>query len=201
MSLSSEIGNSTSAADDYVESKAQPLWHVIVLNVMTMSAYSFVWFWKTWHILAAHAQTIDLDTPADPVILKFRNISPALRGLGSLVPGLQLYLTSLLFTRVAELYPRKNSVVHKRPLLFGILMTCTMVALFYLYKLPGAFFLLFLLYVAPIVLAQSWLNAYWKTQESPDVLVRQAFSATELVFLILGAVLLGLIVTGFAIAH
>jgi len=187
--------------DDFVESKAQPLWHVIVLNALTLSTYTIIWFWKTWRDLAEHANSIDLDAPADPAILKLRNASPTLRTLGALVPVLQLYLTSMLFTRAAELYPRKNSIVHKFPIATGMLMTLVMFACFWLYKLPGAFMLLFLLYIGPFVLAQSWLNAYWKTQEPPDTLVRQAFSASELACLILGAVLLGLIVTGFAIIH
>jgi hypothetical protein len=187
--------------DDFVESKAQPLWHVIVLNILTMSAYTIIWFWKTWRDLAEHANSIDMDAPADPVVMKLRNVSPALRTLGALIPVLQLFLTSLLFTRVAQLYPRKTSVVHKYPAAIGILMTLVMFGCFSLYKLPGAFMLLFLLYVAPFVLAQSWLNAYWKTQEPPNTLVRQAFSSGELASLILGAVLLGLMVTRFAIIH
>ncbi len=201
MSTSPEIGKTENVLDDDIESKAQPLWHVIVLNVLTMSAYTVVWFWKTWKDLAQHAEKIDLDAPADPALLKFRKVSPLLRTLGALIPGLQLYLTSLLFTRVAELYPRKNSIVRKQPVLIGVLMTVYMFVVFHLYRLPGPFMLCFLLYVAPFVLAQSWLNAYWKTQEAPEAILRQAFSAGELASLILGAVLLGLIVTGFAIAH
>jgi len=201
MSSSPEIEKPSSPMDDFVESKAQPLWHVIVLNVLTMSAYTIIWFWKTWRDLAEHANSIDLDAPADPAILKLRNASPALRTLGALIPVLQLFLTSMLFARVAELYPRKNSIVHKYPLATGILMTLVMFVCFSLYKLPGAFMLLFLLYIAPFVLAQNWLNAYWKTQEPPNTLIRQAFSAGELASLILGAVLLGLMVTRFAIIH
>ncbi len=201
MSSSPEFRKTETVLDDHVESKVQPLWHVVVLNVLTMSAYTVVWFWKTWKDLAVHAQNIDLDAPAESALLKCRKISPLLRTMGALIPGLQLYLTSVLFTRVAELYPRKNSIVRKQPILIGILMTVAMFAFFHLYKLPGAFMLMFLLYVAPFVLAQYWLNAYWKTQEPPGVIVRQAFSAGELASLICGAVLLGLIVTGFAIAH
>lgn len=187
--------------DEFVESKAQPLWHVIVLNVLTLSAYSVIWFWKTWRDLAEHANSIDMDVPANPALLKLRNTSPILRTLGALVPGLQLYLTSVLFTRVAQLYPQQDSFVHRNPIATGMLMTLVMFACFHLYKLPGSFMLLFLLYVAPFVLAQKWLNDYWKTQEPPNRLVRQAFSSGELASLILGAVLLGLMVTGFAISH
>lgn len=185
--------------DDYVESKAQPLWHVVVLNILTLSAYTIIWFWKTWRDLAQHANSIDMDVPADPVVLKLRNISPIWRTLGALVPGLQIVLTSLLFTRIAQLYPDKTSYAYKHPIAVGILMTIVLDACLWLYRLPGAFMLLFLLSCAPFVLAQYWMNAYWKTQEPPNTLVRQAFSAGELASLILGAVLLGLIVTHFAI--
>lgn len=185
--------------DDFVESKAQPLWHVIVLNILTMSAYTIVWFWKTWRDLAQHANSIDMDVPADPVVLKLRNVSPFLRTLGALVPGLQIVLTSLLFTRIAQLNPDKTSFAYKHPIAVGILMTIVLVGCLSLYRLPGPFMLLFLLGIAPFVLAQSWLNSFWKTKEPPNTLVRQAFTAGELASLILGAVLLGLIVTHFAI--
>lgn len=201
MSPSSEAAKPEHASEDFIESKAQPLWHVLVLNVLTMSAYSLIWFWKTWKILADHANALDADAPANPALLKLRNASPMLLTMGSLVPIVQLYLTSMLFTRIAQLYPRKNSRIRQHPIATGILMTATMFGFFMLYKLPGAFMLLFLLYVGPFVLAQKWLNDYWKTQEPPDTLVRQAFSAGELASLILGAVLLGLVMTRFVIMH
>ncbi|MBS1953499.1 MAG: DUF4234 domain-containing protein [Cyanobacteria bacterium SZAS-4] len=199
MPASTKVDKSPTPMDDFVESKAQPLWHVIVLNILTMSAYTIVWFWKTWRDLAQHANSIDMDVPADPVVLKLRNISPFLRTLGALIPGLQIVLTSLLFTRIAQLYPEKTSFAYKHPITVGILLTIALFGCLSLYRLPGPFMLLFLLCSAPFVLAQSWLNAYWKTQEPPNTLVRQAFTAGELASLILGAVLLGLIVTHFAI--
>lgn len=201
MSPSSTATKSGSPLGDFIESKAQPLWHVIVLNVVTMSAYSIVWFWKTWRDLADHANAINMDLPANPALIKLRNTSPILRTMGALVPILQLFLTSVLFTRVAQLYPRPDSLVHKNPIATGIVMTLIMFGCLSLYKLPGPFMMLFLLYVVPFVIAQKWLNEYWETQEPPNSLVRQAFSAGELAALILGAVLVGLIVTRFAIMH
>lgn len=201
MSPASTATKSGSPLGDFVESKAQPLWHVVVLNVVTMSAYSIVWFWKTWRDLADHANAIDMDLPANPALLKLRNTSPILRTMGVLVPIWQLYLTSTLFSAIAQLYPAPDTFAHKNPIATGMIMTLVMFGCLSLYRLPGAFMLLFLLYVTPLVIAQKWLNDYWKTQEPPNTLVRQAFSAGELAGLILGAVLLGLIVTHFAIMH
>ncbi|MFN8553368.1 MAG: hypothetical protein U0103_17980 [Candidatus Obscuribacterales bacterium] len=201
MSPSSTATKSGSPLGDFIESKAQPLWHVVVLNVVTMSAYSIVWFWKTWRDLADHANAIDMDLPANPALLKLRNTSPILRTMGVLVPIWQLYLTSTLFSAIAQLYPAPDTFAHKNPIATGMIMTLVMFGCMSLYRLPGAFMLLFLLYVTPLVIAQKWLNDYWKTQEPRNTLVRQAFSAGELAALILGAVLLGLIVTHFAIMH
>jgi hypothetical protein len=187
--------------DDFVQSKAQPLWHVIVLNVLTLSAYMLVWFWKTWRDLADHANAIDMDVPSNPALLKLRNISPVLRTLGGLVPILQLFLTSVLFTRIAALYPEPDSIAHKNPIASGMIMTLLVFGCLSLYRLPGPFMFLFLLYVAPFVVAQKWLNAYWRSQEPPNAILRQAFTAGELTGLILGAVLLGLMVTRFAVMH
>lgn len=185
---------------DAMQSKVQPLWHVAVLNVFTMFTYSIVWFYKTWKDLAVHAQAVDrIKVPADPALKHFQKVSPTLRAIGALVPVLQLYLTSLLFFRVAQLYPDKNSLVHKRALPLGILLTAAMVSLLYLSQLPDGFRLLYLLAAAPLILVQHWVNAYWRTQEPPDAIVRHAFSTGELVSLILGAILLGLNVTGLAV--
>ncbi|HEY9731668.1 MAG TPA: hypothetical protein V6C89_07135 [Drouetiella sp.] len=187
--------------DDFIQSKAQPLWHVVVLNVLTLSAYTIVWFWKTWRDLAEHANAIDMDVPSNPALWKLRNISPVLRTIGGLVPILQIFLTSVLFSRCAELNPEPNSFAHKNPIASGMLMTLFMFACLSLYRLPGPLMLLFLLYIAPFVLAQSWLNRFWRSQEPPNALLRQAFSAGELTALILGSILLGLMLARFAVMH
>lgn len=185
---------------DAMQSKVQPLWHVAVLNVFTMFTYSIVWFYKTWKDLAVHAQAVDrIKVPADPALKHFQKISPTLLTIGALVPILQLFLTSMLFYRIAQLYPVKDSPVHKRALLMAIVLTAAMVGLLCLSSLPEGFRLLYLFAAVPLIVVQHWVNAYWRTQEPPEAIVRHAFSTGELVSLILGAVLLGLNVTGLVV--
>ena len=174
------------------ESKVQPLWHVFILNVFTMSAYSIIWIFKNWKDLADHAnlQLQSNDSKSSP-LAHFKNISPLLRTIGSLIQYFQLYMMCVFFMRIAQLYPNKNSMVSKHPLVMGIFLVAAGRALLCLDQLPGTFRLLYLLSTIPLMIAQSWLNAYWKTQESSDVLVRQAFSGSELVLLIAGATLIG----------
>jgi hypothetical protein len=80
-------------------------------------------------------------------------------------------------------------------------MTGTMVALLYLFKLPGLFYLLYLSGVLPLAAAQYMLNRFWETIEDPALSIRQAFSVGELAALIVGSLFLGLVVTGIVNQH
>ena len=63
----------------------------------------------------------------------------------------------------------------------GAVMTAALVALLSLYRLPGIYYLLYLLASIPLAAAQYMLNRFWSTCERPGLLVRQAFSVSELI--------------------
>jgi hypothetical protein len=175
-------------------SKSQPIWHVAVLFVFTMSAYTIVWFYKNWRDLAASAADMPAHNISAETSKYFGGGSPVLRALGTAVPLLQLYLTTTFFVRAAALNSA-DTFARKRPWLAGVGLAAVMLACFCLAKLPSYWRLLYLLAVIPLMVAQQWLNIYWHKTEPAGTIVRQAFSAGELVALILGAVLLGLNVT------
>jgi len=181
-------------SDDLPESKAQPIWHVAVLFTFTMSAYGIVWFYKNWRDLSAQAAPMASLNIGDDTVQYFTKGNSLARAAGTLIPLLQLYLTTTFFSATASLNA-DNSPVRKNAWLVGALMTAAMVGFFCLAKLPGAWRLLYLLAVIPLLVAQRWINSYWHSQEPTGTIVRQAFSTGELVALILGAVLFGLNVT------
>jgi len=184
--------------EDFVESKQQPLWHVAVLNVMTLFAYSIFWFFKTWTQLADEANT-KADDNAESPLARLKGVSPMLRTIGGVIPIVQIWLSIDLFRSIASLSPTVNAWHRINPLAAGALLTAALYGLLSLYKLPGAFYLLYLLAAVPLTIAQGWLNQYWRSVEPKDLLVRHAFSVGELVALIAGAILLGLNVTHFAV--
>jgi len=184
------------------ESNRQPIWHVIVLHVFTMFGYSLVWFYKNCRQLSVLAGKIDSGEKAgvegmDKVALRtLTQIHPALFTLALLVPVVQLVFATIFFRTVARLYPANQSLVQRCSWLVGFGLTGSMVGLLCLAALPGAFYLCFLAAAVPMAICQYLLNALWRSVESEDTMLRQAFSGGELAMLILGSVLLGLVVTG-----
>ena len=51
----------------------------------------------------------------------------------------------------------------------------------------------------PLAIAQLWLNAYWRSVEPPAMTIRHAFTVKELLAIIVGASLLGLVATGYSL--
>jgi hypothetical protein len=182
------------------ESRRQPVWHVIVLTVLTLFAYSIVWFFKNWNQLVkfsqAEAEHKPMSTRARNQLAVIGKTNPYIWAGLLLLPGIQLLATTRFFSDVARIYPHEAGPMTKHPLLFGIVMSGLMVGLLCLAQLPGALYLLFLSACLPLAAAQHMLNQFWQEQEPKGLLVRQAFSVSELLALILGSLVLGLIITG-----
>ncbi len=168
----------------------QPVWHVVALCVLTCFAYCFYWFYKTWRNLAASGGK-------RPETAKYAEISPLLRTIGLFVPILHVWLSFNLFSGIAKLYPNKTSTVSQKPNWSAALLVLAMIGFIYLTKLPGAWYFLSLGACIPLAVAQSWLNAYWQSLETKEILIRQAFTGKELVAIICGSLLLGLIAASF----
>lgn len=176
------------------DSRQQPLWHVVVLSLLTCTAYCFYWFYKNWRDLSAEAAA---QLREDSLKLaKFHNISPLLRAIGLVVPVWNIYLVLMQLKGIAELYPRAESFPRRRPLVAATLVLLGFIAVLGLGALPGVFYLLSLLAGFPLAIAQSWLNEFWRSVEPANRPVRFAFTVKELAALIVGSAWLGLIVVG-----
>lgn len=208
------------------DSRQQPAWHVIVLGIFaTPTIYVAYWGYKTLRDLKRESIEVNgpVDDPraeaagikpAKPVPLPPRNrevkldqhfkdslstfggLSPFLRGIGMLVPLLNIYLLTTLIIGMTNLVPDETSFPRRRPLLatgcvlgaFLLFVACA--------RLPFHLDFASLLALVPIAFAQHWLNRYWAHVEAPDVLVRHGFSLGEMAVIIVGAAVQGLVVAG-----
>ena len=168
----------------------QPVWHVVVLSIVSCFAYSFYWYYKTWRDLKSEA--LNKRGQDKPELEQFADTSPMLRTLGLVVPVFNIYMAVSLIKAIAELNPSENSYTKKHPLVSAGLVMGAIIALLCLYKLPGALFMLSFTAAVPLSVVQFWLNKYWRSVESPGRFVRHAFTGKELIVVILGGLLLGL---------
>jgi hypothetical protein len=179
-------------------SRRQPLWHVAALNVLTLYGYSLVWFYKNWKQLASFAKALPLQETGyitldeQKTFDSLRKMHLWLNTLGLMLPYVQIYFATIFFKQVAQLSPKRKF----SPLTTALLLSISMMLLIALHDLPGLFSMLFVLAACPLVVAQNMLNAYWQSVEPSDLLVRQAFSAGELMFMIIGSIVMGLTLTG-----
>jgi hypothetical protein len=186
-----------------VYSRRQPLWHVAALNVLTLFGYSLVWFYKNWKDLAKFAKSSSLhefypdvnDLAVQKTFDNLKKMRLWLNTVGLMLPFVQAYFAGLFFLQVAQISPKRQFP----PLNTALVLLITMMLLLELHNLPGILSLLFLLATAPLVFAQDLLNSYWQSVEPSNLTIRQAFSASELVFMIVGSITLGLTLTGIVL--
>lgn len=192
--MSLDIEQTDKSISEPALSFRQPAWHVIVLSILTCFAYPLYWFFKNWRDLKAEALSERGKT--NPNLEQFADISPLLRTIGLLVPIFDIYIAVTLIKGIAELNPKDNAFSRRHPLVASGLVMGFVIALVYLQTLPGILYLLSFTAAIPLAIVQSWLNNYWKSVELPDLIVRQAFTGKELIAVIVGGLLLGLILAG-----
>lgn len=210
------------------DSRQQPAWHVIVLGIFTCSLYIAYWAYKTWRDLKREsivvngypdnpvAEAAGIPRPALPplppraeptpidehtreTLTLFSRISPFLRGIGVLIPVLNIYLLTTLTIGIANLVPDPESLPRKHPLLATGYVVGAYLLFVAMARLPGSYYFVSLLSLIPIAFAQHWLNQYWEQVEASDILVRHGFSLFEMLTIIIGASLLGLASAGLMI--
>jgi hypothetical protein len=215
----STVATNQSVAAGLRESLRQPAWHVVALSILTCCAYLFYWFYKNWRDLqaCAHPRVTELGKAAPESLLSsLANISPPLRTLGLVLPLanflfgvilprafvltlgilfslLALYLSITLIYEIARLHPDAASFPRRRAPLATALIVAGLAGFTSLAKLPDPFWLLSFGCCIPLAIVQSWLNAYWLSVEDSGLVVRQAFTIKEILAIIAGSLLLGLV--------
>jgi hypothetical protein len=211
---------------EMLDSRQQPVWHVIVLGFFTWGfLYLPWWVFKTYRDLKRECEEVngvEIDPSAaaagiaPPVLAPvparntelviaedtretlriFGRVNPGLRGIGTLVPFLNLYLMTTLTIGICSLVPDASSLPRRKPLLSTLLILGGVLAFLTTAHLPGLWFIVSFLSMIPIAVLQHWLNQYWARVESPSLLVRHGFNVWEMLVIILGAGLTGLVVAG-----
>ena len=171
-------------------SHRQPPWHVLVLGTFTLLAYLPFWFYKT-------IKTLRREGLLENVVLK--KLPPSVLAISMVVPIINIFTAAGVFNEALNLYPDDNYPLKRNVGLASLLLAMFMSLLFPMSKGEGPQLLLFVLGVLPVALCQQWLNAYWKQKEPEDLIYREAFSVPELLVIIVGSLIFGLILFNFMI--
>ncbi|MEE8414153.1 MAG: DUF4234 domain-containing protein, partial [Dehalococcoidales bacterium] len=160
-------------------SDAQPVWHFVLLSIVTFAVYDLYWFYRTWRQLRDQENW---------------DISPGWRLVGLFIPILNLILLYDLFKHIRDFADAENCEVLFSPglILIGWLLFNALVAL------PDPYWLITLMSVWPIGVVQNTLNNYW-SQKQPTLIMKTKLSAGQKALLILGGIWWGLVIWGFMI--
>lgn len=211
---------------EVLDSRQQPVWHVVVLGFFTWGfLYLPWWVFKSYRDLKRECEEVNgveidsaaqaagivppllapvpdrrtdlvLDEHSRETLRIFGRVNPGLRGAGTLVPFLNLYLMTTLTIGICSLVPDSAAFPRRKPLLATLLVLGGLLALLTTSHLPGLWFMLSFLSMIPIGVMQHWLNRYWARVESQALLVRHGFNMWEMLTIIIGASVTGLVVAG-----
>ena len=185
---------------EFKESHIQPLWHVIVLNLLTTCWYAPFWLYKNYRDLRRRStESPSLGYTLNPLSINEaatlrwnKKIHPFFWTLLSFVPFIGPVAIAFFCKTIAQLYPNTDSPIRKHPATAGITVAALIFLTLSCGRLPDPLLFLYLTVIIPMCLCQHWLNAYWKSVEPEKLLVRQSFSSIELVLLIFGICLVGM---------
>lgn len=116
----------------------------------------------------------------------FEDLLPTVKGLMPFIPLIMLASFAVVYHDIAKL-SADDTLMKKNPTFAAFSLAVAMAMLWGLFKLPGAFYLMYTLVSVPAAIAQHWLNQYWQRVEPPSAVMRNAFSAVELVILLVGS--------------
>jgi hypothetical protein len=201
-------------AENYVRSRKQAAWHVIVVTFFTLTLYVPFWIYKTCALLKKYARQTKASSTTgqaqqcfshDDALTKYANARPWLSALLSIVPVINCFVIANLFRDIATAIPNSENFARKNPTFAGLTLTLAMACLWMLGKQDGPAFLLFTLVGVPVAIAQGWLNLYWdrlEHHEHPDqsMVVRGSFSPLEIIAIVVGGMAVALVVVGFSVS-
>jgi predicted nucleic acid-binding Zn ribbon protein len=160
-------------------SNIQPVWHLILLSVLSFGFYNIYWFYRNWKQLKTH---------------KNLDLSPGWRTLGLFVPLLGLLFIYEQFQDIKKFSEKAGVGMTFSP---GSMLLAYMI-LNALRALPDPYGIAYLLSFMPLVAVQGILNIYWEI-EQPGLARRTFFSAREIVLLVIGGLLFILVIIGLFI--
>jgi len=187
-------------------SRVQPLWQVVALNVLTVYGYSWFWFWKNWEDLHKWAKTLTeeeinqiADTEEKRKILRYLGkMNVFIHSVAVMVEWIGLFFIALLFWQIGKL-SRPDRYPARHALLFALtLMPLVAAAFKYVWTTTDMRIMLGMMVIGtiPQMVAQVYLNEFWKKVEPSDLPLRTKFTSNEFVLIALGAGSIGLMISG-----
>lgn len=157
-------------------SNAQPVWHFVLLSIVTFGIYEIYWFYRNWKYLKIH---------------KSLDISPGWRTAGLFVPIYGIVLAYRQLRDIRDFSKEAGIVKTYSPgwILFSWLILTA------LWRLPDPFWFLSFLSVWLLAVVQGVLNSYWE-KEQPELPIRTKFSGGQIALLVIGGIILVLALIG-----
>jgi hypothetical protein len=205
LNMTSQAAKAVAAAKKRKWSRIQPLWQIVVLNMLTLYSYSWFWFWKNWEDLHQWAKTLTedeinqiADTEEKRKILRYLGkMNVFIHGVGVAVEYLQMFFATLLFWQIGKL-SKPDSFPARQALLWALVMMAIMGVALKLWATTDFKQLMFavVLGTIPQMVAQVYLNDFWRKMEPADLPLRARFTSNEFVLIALGAGSMGLMLSG-----
>lgn len=154
-------------------SHAQPVWHFVLLNFLSLGLYEIPWFYRNWKRIKE---------------LRKLKVTPLLRAVFAPLFAYSLFKNMLKLAKENG-YQQKDSPGS---------LAVAYVFLSLLWRLPDPYWLVSLASILPLIPVTRAMNHYWRVKQ-PDLSVRTSFSGGEIAFLAVGGIIWILVLAGLLI--
>lgn len=151
----------------------QPIFHLVLLYILTFGLYGIYWFYKTWKQIKGHTKA---------------TFSPGWRTVSLFIPFYNIWRVYTLFNDIKSLRLEADFSESPSP---GWLTFLLFLFTYLTNRLPDPWYLLGLLGVLPLLFAQGALNEYWE-KEQKGRKEKTKFSTKEIAVMIVGGMLIAL---------
>lgn len=164
--------------DQYAYS--QPVWHFILLSVLTLGIYDVYWYYRNWKYLAE---------------FKKLDISPGWRTAGLFVPILNLFLIYGAHKDYRDLIKEEGL---NREIYPGLIIVVIIIAGL-ITNLPDPFWLISFLATIPLAIVQGILNELWRKVQ-PELIHKTNFRGRQIFLMVFGAIIWFFMIVGIFIS-
>lgn len=147
----------------------QPVWHFVLLSILTFGLYDVYWYYKNWKYLKSY---------------KGLEFSPVWRTVGLFIPIYNLILLYNFHKDYRDLVEEEGI---SRAIYPGRIILVIM-ASFVLVRLPDPYWMLSFVSVIPLAMVQSVLNDLWDKVQ-PDKRRREALRVRQVMLIVIGALI------------
>jgi len=157
----------------------QPVWHFVLLSIMTFGIYDVYWYYKNWKRIKKYKE------------LKF---SPVWRTIGLFIPILNLFLIYKAHVEYREFIKEKeiNSEIYPGRIVLVIMISAALV------RLPDPYWLLSFVGTIPLAMVQGVLNDLWRKLQV-DCIHTNKLNGRQILLIVFGGILWLLVLLGMTL--